>query len=71
MSSQEFYLYFHAYYYTYAFVAGYLGLLFLLARREAADRLGIALLAGTFFFNVLFPLLRGGLLCPDGQRLGR
>ena len=53
MSSQEFYLYFHAYYYSFAFFAGYLGVLLFLARRPGGDRGTIALLAGLFFFNVV------------------
>jgi uncharacterized membrane protein len=53
MCNQEFYLYFHAYYFSFAFVAGYLGLIFFLARSETIDRLGMVVLAGTFFLNVL------------------
>ncbi len=57
MSDQEFFLYFHAYYYTFAFFAGYLGVMLFLAQRAPADRLAFVALAGTFFFNIL-------LLCP-------
>jgi hypothetical protein len=52
MSNQEFFLYFHAYYYTFAIFAGYLGLLLFLAKREIADRLAIVVLAGTVFLNI-------------------
>jgi uncharacterized membrane protein len=57
MSDQEFYLYFHAYYYAFAFFAGNLGVIFFLARREATDHWGVSILAFTFLFNVI-------LLCP-------
>ena len=53
MCDQEFYLYFHAYYYSFAFLAGYLGVLLFLARRDLGDRFRIVLLAGIFFFNIL------------------
>jgi uncharacterized membrane protein len=53
MSDQEFFLYFHAYYYSFAFFAGYLGVVLFVARRGLADRLGLVILAGTFFVNVL------------------
>ena len=53
MSDQEFYLYFHAYYYSFAFFAGYLGVVLFLGRREIADRVGLVILSGTFFFNII------------------
>jgi uncharacterized membrane protein len=53
MSDQEFYLYFHAYYYTFAFVAGYVGLMLFVARRAALLRLIIAVLGGSLLANVL------------------
>ncbi len=53
MSDQEFFLYFHAYFYEFALLAGYLALIFFLARWEASTRLGFIVLAGTFFLNVL------------------
>jgi hypothetical protein len=52
MSGQEFYLYFHAYYYTFAFVAGYVGLFIFLSRREPADRTALLVLCATSFFNI-------------------
>jgi uncharacterized membrane protein len=53
MCDQEFFLYFHAYYYSFAFFAGYLGLMFFLARREATTRAGISLMAVIMLGNVL------------------
>jgi uncharacterized membrane protein len=38
MCDQEFYLYFHAYYYSFAFLASYLGMVFLLARPNLVER---------------------------------
>lgn len=38
MSDQEYYLYFHAYYYSFAFFAGYIGLLHYLCRHDPASR---------------------------------
>jgi hypothetical protein len=38
MSDQEFFLYFHAYYFTFAFFAGWLGLIFFLDRHARAPR---------------------------------
>jgi len=52
MSDQEFYLYFHAYYYSFAFFAGYLGLLLFVGRRDVADRFAMVILAGTISFNI-------------------
>jgi uncharacterized membrane protein len=57
MSDQEFFLYFHAYYYTFAFVAGYLGLILFLARPALAVRVVIVVMTFTLFFNMF-------LLCP-------
>ena len=45
MSDQEFYLYFHAYYYSFVFFAGYIGLLMFLRRHEPGDRASTAFLA--------------------------
>jgi uncharacterized membrane protein len=45
MSDQEFSLYFHAYYYTFIFFAGYIGLLRFLQRRDPGDRVAVAFLA--------------------------
>ena len=53
MTNQEFFLYFHAYYYSFAFVAGVLGLIFFLGRPGISGRTGIALVAATVFFNAL------------------
>ncbi len=41
MDDQEFFLYFHAYYYTFIFFAGYIGLLHLLRRIDAAGKSAI------------------------------
>jgi uncharacterized membrane protein len=41
MSQQEFFLYFHAYYYSFAFFAGYIGLLSVLGRVDPAGRLTV------------------------------
>ena len=70
MCDQEFFLYFHAYYYTFAFFAGYLGVLFLLARRDATSRFAVLLLAGTFFFNTFLLCCTAGfymesIVCRD------
>ncbi len=69
MSDQEFYLYFHAYYYQFALFAGYMALVFFLARWEVSTRLGLMVLIGTFFMNAL-------LVCPvmgfyTGLAMGR
>jgi hypothetical protein len=53
MCDQEFFLYFHAYYYSFAFFAGYMGLIFFLLRRNLSTRLGTVVLAFTFFLNLL------------------
>jgi hypothetical protein len=53
MSDQEFFLYFHAYYYSFAYFAGCIGLLLFLQRREPPDRAGIMMLASTLFFTVV------------------
>ena len=53
MSDQEFFLYFHAYYYSFAFFASYLGVVLLLARQGTGDRLGLIVLAGTLFVNII------------------
>jgi uncharacterized membrane protein len=53
MCDREFYLYFHAYYYQFAFFAGYLGLIFFLVRWNFSTRLGVLTMASVFFFNVL------------------
>lgn len=53
MSDQEFFLYFHAYYYQFALFAGYVGLILFLGRPDMAGRLGIATLAATILVNVL------------------
>ena len=53
MTDQEFFLYFHAYYYQFAFLAGYLGLIFVLSRREKLNRLGVSLLGATTLLNIL------------------
>ena len=53
MSDQEFFLYFHAYYYSFAFFAGYVGLLLFLRRWEPPERSGMMMLAGTLFFAVI------------------
>lgn len=52
MDDQEFYLYFHAYYFTFAFIAAYLGGLFFIARR-GLDRWAAALLTGVYCLNVV------------------
>jgi uncharacterized membrane protein len=53
MCDQEFYLSFHAYYYQFAFFAGYFGLLLFLARWDIASRLGGMVLTFVFFLNIL------------------
>jgi hypothetical protein len=53
MCNQEFYLYFHAYYFQFAAFAGYMGFLIFLARWNAGTRLGTSLLTVTAFINVL------------------
>ncbi|MEJ0000685.1 MAG: hypothetical protein WDO13_16865 [Verrucomicrobiota bacterium] len=53
MSDQEFYLYFHAYYYSFAFFAGYLGLMLVLARLQPGGRATLALLAALFLSNII------------------
>ncbi len=53
MSSQEFFLGFHAYFYEFAFLAGYLALILFLKNWEVATRLGMTVLATTAFLNVL------------------
>jgi uncharacterized membrane protein len=60
MSDQEFYLYFHAYYYSFAFFAGYLGVLLFLARPNLPERWLATVVAGTFFFNVLLLCFAAG-----------
>jgi uncharacterized membrane protein len=53
MCDQEFFLYFHAYYYSFAFVAGYLGLLFFLARRAETDRVTVSVVALVLLSNIV------------------
>jgi hypothetical protein len=55
MSDQEYFLYFHAYYFTFAFFAAYLALIYLFARPAVADRfrLLLVLLAATFLVNLV------------------
>ena len=45
MSDQEFFLYFHAYYYSFIFFAGYIGLLMFLRHRDPGDRVSTVLLS--------------------------
>ncbi|HEX4139411.1 MAG TPA: DUF2079 domain-containing protein [Candidatus Methylacidiphilales bacterium] len=52
MDDQEFSLYFHAYYYSFAFIAGYLGLLSFLAKREL-DRPGMVIFSTLYTVNIL------------------
>jgi uncharacterized membrane protein len=53
MDDQEFYLVFHAYYYQFAFFAGYLGLILFLMRRDLATRVGVTVLILAAFTNAL------------------
>jgi len=53
MCDQEFFLYFHAYYFQFAFFAGYLGLLLFLSRWDIASRAGTTVLASALLLNVL------------------
>jgi len=53
MCDQEFYLYFHAYYFQFAFFAGYMGFLFFLAKWNVETRLGVASLATAAFVSVM------------------
>jgi len=53
MNDHQFYLYFHAYYFQFAFFAGYLGLLFFLSRWNLTTRLGITVIVITGLVNVL------------------
>jgi uncharacterized membrane protein len=53
MCDQEFYLSFHAYYFQFAFFAGYFGLILFLARWSPATRLGGTVLVLVFFLNIL------------------
>jgi uncharacterized membrane protein len=53
MDDQEFFLYFHAYYYTFAFFAGYLGLMLVLARPALVERQRIMILTCVLFINVI------------------
>lgn len=52
MNFQDFHLYFHAYYYQFAFLAGYLGLLLFLERWPINTRLGFAVLVATAYVNL-------------------
>ena len=56
MNDQEFFLYFHAYYFQFAFLAGYLGLIFILSRPGNLGRIAITLLASTILLNILLLL---------------
>ncbi len=53
MAKLQFYLYFHAYYFQFAFFAGYMGLAIFLARSEVSKRIGQATIAATILGNVL------------------
>jgi Predicted membrane protein (DUF2079) len=53
MSDQEYFLYFHAYYFQFAFLAGYLALIGFLARHPLPARKTVALLGATMLFNIL------------------
>jgi uncharacterized membrane protein len=55
MSNQEFYLYFHAYYYSFAFVAGYIGLFSLLSRVNLEGR-GIVIGLSLFWLAAVMTL---------------
>jgi len=53
MNEHQFFLYFHAYYFQFAFLAGYLGLLFFVSRWDLTTRLGITVVMVTGLVNVL------------------
>jgi uncharacterized membrane protein len=53
MSDQEFFLDFHAYYFSFAFFAGYVGVLLFLGPRKPEDRFGIVVLTSVILFNVI------------------
>jgi hypothetical protein len=59
MNDVQFFLYFHAYYFQFAFFAGYMGLILFLARWGLWTRRGVTVLAATFLLNLLalFPAL--------------
>ncbi len=59
MDDQEYFLYFHAYYFAFAFLAAYLGFLFFLSRRDL-DRVRIGLIAGVYCVTIV--LLCGAFL---------
>jgi len=60
MNSHQYFLFFHAYYFQFAFFAGYLGLLFFLSRWDMATRLGATVMVITLMINVL-------ILCHMGE----
>jgi uncharacterized membrane protein len=66
MCHQEFYLYIHAYYFQFAFFAGYMGFLFFLARLNSGARLGAVMLASSAFINVILVCTAAGYF----QQLG-
>ena len=53
MCNQEFYLYFHAYYYQFVLVAGYVSFIELLSRWDLYTRLGQAIFAATLLIGML------------------
>jgi hypothetical protein len=59
MDDLQFFLYFHAYFFQFAFFAGYMGLTLFLSRWDLTTRVGVTMLAATFLINflALFPAL--------------
>jgi len=53
MKDQEFFLYFHAYYYQFAFLAGYLALIYFVTRWDITTRVGATVMAVTIAFNMV------------------
>ena len=61
MTDQEIFLYFHAYYFQFAYLAAYLALIGFLSRHPLAARQTIFVLGTTFFVNVLSLTVSAGV----------
>ncbi len=53
MKDQEFFLYFHAYYYQFVFLAGYLALIYFVTRWDITTRVGATVMAVTIACNMV------------------
>ena len=53
MNDREFFLYFHAYYFQFAFFSGYLAFITFVSRWNSSTHLGVAVISATFLLNVV------------------